>query len=478
MLNQHRERAEALVSELWENQDNVPEVLTQRITENRARIPRFEFDLLLGIAGSGADEYLERIADNSGAPDITRWGARRRLGWPERGEKARRVEFLESLQDPNGTLIAAIDQGTAELPDGEILGEVLAYLTALPSERRRAILTEAVRELAEQSVWLLHAALHIKDAQTQRLAMEELARLRNPASAGPLERLAKTARLAKVRRDAAEAARTVTAGLREAPDAMQLPPVDRALVTTLDGDGGQAIIVVRSLAPGTFMLADFFHNEGWGIKDSFGFSLAPADRVEDIIESFGEEIELVEVDISAVRGALARAIETNAATGHTLPPAFELWEPFVHDYYPPPPDEPVLAPELDDAPYAGRADLLKGSGRLAEHPFFMVWRFDYRETAVAMMAAPPPNGGNLTEKQYGPMIRQLLTAEVRDRLRRRLRRQAWLLEHAGQTKERDLALAAAAALATDNEALLVRHPFIRAMVKDSVANVLDYMLHP
>ncbi len=71
------------------------------------------------------------------------------------------------------------------------------------------------------------------------------------------------------------------------------------------------------------------------------------------------------------------------------------------------------------------------------------------------------------------MIRQLVDTPQRERLRQRLRRQAWILDRQGDQRERDLALATAASLDRTTAAGLVNHAFVRAMVDASLDNLLQ-----
>jgi hypothetical protein len=219
-------------------------------------------------------------------------------------------------------------------------------------------------------------------------------------------------------------------------------------------------------------VAGFFHSDEWGVKDVFGTNWAPDEQVEELLQGFADdELDLVELELAAARGALAAALETNAARDAPPPPEFELWAPHFHDAYPPAADEPVVAPELDDAPYAGRQELVRAGGELLDHPFFLSWGFDPQEAALGLMLLAPPASGRWTDKQYRPLIGSFATPLVLNRLRRRLRRQAWLLEQAGHTRERDLALATAASLADTAPAKLVKHPFLRGMVNVTLGHL-------
>ena len=134
----------------------------------------------------------------------------------------------------------------------------------------------------------------------------------------------------------------------------------------------------------------------------------------------------------------------------------------------------VAAPELDDAPYVHRKDLVRSSRQLADHPFFESWGFDPMKTSVAMLTAPPPSGSRLTDRQYRPLM-DLLVFEpsVMAQLRQRLRRQAWVLERAGDLTERDQALATAAALGRADPDELFKQPFLRRLVERSVTAVVS-----
>ena len=468
-----------LVEQLWRSRRSLPEILTQRVITGRARIPAFTFDLLGGFAGAEAAKYLRRIAATPQLLDIVRWGARRRASWPERGQAKRRLEFLATLQDADETLVVAVDQGTVTWPpDNDILEEVLAYLLVLPSERRQAAVTRIAAAIGLRAGLLLHAVLHIDDPATQRLALSELLRLREPGAAAPIARLARTARDAGIRAEAKAAARRLR--LRPVEDAaafppLPLPPVEDVTITGIDGDGGQVVIVVRRLAEGVFAMVDVLYKDNWGIKDSLGASRATVDRTEFILESLQlEDIEAVAGDLAAARSVIAMAIEDNAATGQPIPPAFELWEPLLHETYPPADDEPVATTELDDAPYGDRRDLVRMSGALADHPFFESWGFERADMVVALFTTPPPGrSGRLGDRQYKRLIEQLVTPDVRETFRRRLRRQAWLLQKDDDEPARDLALATAAHLASATPAELSKLPFLRALVDHSIAHLYD-----
>ncbi len=472
------ERAADIMERLNANRKVAADVLTARLSEGRGMVPAFEFELLQMLAGSRGRTLLRRIASSASAPDIVRFGAARRAGWPERGEGKRRLSFLEGLESPDETLVHATLQGCSTWPpNGEILTEVLGYLLVLPPERARAIVLDALEGTEGKCVWLAHALLHSPDPETQKAVLASLARRRDPGSVGPIRRMAELTRREDVRQEARAALRRLNLqviGGNNHSERRALPPVGRVVMTALDGAGGQAILVSRDLGNGLFIAADFFHNETWGVKDAFGASWVQGDRVGMMIEDFEDDrIPVVEVDLPAARGALADALRTNAETGHAIPPAFEIWEPMVHESYPPPDQEPFVTPELDDSPFERREDLLDQSPSLLSHRFFTSWFFSPELTAVAVLQAPPPGRKGITDAQLKPMVRSIVNPKVRQVLRQRLCKQAWLLDRQGDERERDLSLAAAASLRVEDPNRQARNPFLQAMVGLSLANLFS-----
>lgn len=492
MLGGDEARARELLEGLGRAERSLPGVLTRRLIDGRARIPMLAFDLIEAIAGEKAVTYLDRIAADPNAADIVRFGAHRRAGWAEadqeeadpslaQDEAEARLAFLATLRDPDGTLILALAQSSDWPPRVEVLEEVLGYLKALPDERQRALLSRASAELGQAAAWVLQAALHLDTPSVQRLALAELLRLHAPGAVGALRRLERTAADPELRAEAGTAARRL--GIRVVdqapPSPLPMPSLDRALLSIIDNDGGQVVIVVRQIAEGLVLFADLFINDQVGIKSAFGRSHTPPDFVDEILDDLVEEggVDLVEVDLAAVRGALAAALEVNATHGYPLPPEFEVWEPFVHESYPPAADEPIVVPKLDDAPYAGRDDLVARGDELLDHAFFDVWSFGIEATAAAMLRAPLPARSEWTERQYRPLIEHLVPPSVVAQLRDRLRRQAWLLEQRGDVEARDLALATAAYLAAPSRAGLVKLPFLRRLVEIGVSDLANLFAH-
>lgn len=483
LLAVDRAQIEATSQRLWESSETstLPaEAITRRLIAGTSRAGVMAFSMLEIVAGENAPVYWQQIFDNRDTPDLTRFAARRRYGWPQRGAAKLRREFLETLRDPEGTLAAAVQVADAgPTTDGEVLEEVLGYLTALSSERRRAAVTRIVEEAGRSALRLLHALLHVNDAATQRQALAQLVAWREPGSIGPVERLAATARTKAVKAEAEKTLsrlrlRDVTAGGNEVELGKPLPPVSAAYLSPLDGDGGQIAVIIRQPAAGVYSFLNVFHNEPFGIKDTIAKQIVPAEMLDEMMEDFQiAQLELIDVGPTAVRGAMVRAAEVNAAMRKAIPPVYEIWEPFLHDAEPAPADEEIVIPELDDAPYAGRDDLLGESDELLDHLWFAAWGFPYDEVIQTMTQSPAPTRGRLTERQIRPFVERFMTPAMCAKLRSRLRRQAWLLDRVGDTTERDQALAVAASLVDAAPEKLVRNRFVRKLVRVSVETAAE-----
>jgi hypothetical protein len=488
ILSHDREGVTALTQSMWQHRTRLPEFLTRRVVEGRAAIPAIAMEMLGGFAGPKATTFLRRIADQQNVPDIVRFGAQRRSGWPERGATKRRLAFLESLENPDQTLVVAIDQGTDTWPpECEILDEVLGYLAVLPSARAQKIAKAAVDEVGERASWLLHALLELKDASLARCAIRCLEQLHDVGAIAPLRRLARSTGVAALRKDATTAAEhlaALPADRRVPSESKALPTAQKVLLSVVDGAGAQTVLVTRQIVEDVVIMANYLSTDSWGIKDTFGQDRVPAVELPPILEEFESAgVSLVEVDLAACRGVMQSAVDVNGSTGQPIPPVFELWEPFLHEIYPPPVDEPVVVPELDDAGYAGRADLLKANGKLFDHRFFESWAFAPEDLALAMFLTPVAKSRLRSNKQFAPLVEAIMNPATCARYRQRLRRQAWLLDRVGDAHARDLALATAASLDKASPADLAKQPFFLEMAsrtfEEVVSNVLgDFGMPP
>ncbi|HEX2172480.1 MAG TPA: hypothetical protein VHL09_08540, partial [Dehalococcoidia bacterium] len=435
---------------LYASRRSLPDIVAGRLVGGRTKLPEYELQLLAAATGAQAPRYLRRIAADRQAPDATRLEAQRLVGWPERGAVKRRVSFLASLANPEAALLEAINRAfLAYAWPAEALAEVLDHLVALPPDRRLAIIRTAIERRLTGTALLLKALLHVDDPAVQRTALSGLVEYRLPWSAAAVERLTTITPNDILRAEARRARDQILSSALGAPqaDAIDLPPVDRVLLSVVDSAGGQLLLILRSQGPEVYQLTNLFLDDVTGIRDVHGATGVAASQADDIAAVFAAQgVDLVEVDLAVARGAVQSALGVNAEAGRLPPPAFELWEPLLHESLPPEAAEAVTVPELDDAA-AGRARPGRHRHRLVDHPFFATWLPDMdRLDAVFDEVPPPPASGRLTERQYRPLIDAWLDPPTRELVRRRLRRQAWLLDRGGESGLRDEALAIAAGL--------------------------------
>jgi hypothetical protein len=469
------ERAAASLQSLRAVRRRVPDLLARRLIAGRARNPFLLLNLLAAYADRRVAPLMERIVDANGTPDLVRFGAQRHAGW-DFDEPQERQEFLATLADPEATLVEAARYAVSDWPpDGDVLDEVHVTLHALSPERRRAVVARIVAELGAEARWLLHALVHEDERELRRLALDELVRLRAADSEAAIARLLTCAPDRGTRRQAEEALRQLRADARPGVPARSLPPLLHVKASPPDAEGAQAVIVARRALGGLVMFAMFLCEEG-EVSTALATRHATAEQLTDVESKLtGPGIPLVDIDLAEARGLVASAIGGMPHGTPYISPEFEFWEPFLHDVYPPPADEPYATLQLDDAPYVLRSDLVPRTGALLEHPFFAGWTFDQDVTAAAMAHTRPPVADLWTDEQFRPLIRRLVTSEEREWLRRVLRHQAWFLERTGDEENRDLALATAAALRQAKGDELVSLPFLRAMVRrsaDVVASLL------
>jgi hypothetical protein len=309
--------------------------------------------------------------------------------------------------------------------------------------------------------------------------IEALQAMRDPTLRPVLEERACYDPSEKVRNAARQAA-TSLAREEKAPPISILelpvapPPLKRCLVSTIDGDGGQLLLVIRQPPGGRSCV--FWHvmmDDHEGIKDCFGGQADSVGAIEAMINDGMADmgLELVEVSLQRVREELRSAYELTIRSGRRLPPSYMSWQSWqcgedleaVRSY-------PV--PELTSEEWP---DLLAKCGELLALDEFDSWYFG------------PDELGGLKRKllrtlQYDDAtvdglvsqgIKQIVRGTRRRRLRHRLSRQAWLLAQLYEGDEiPKLALAAAAALDDSRGRALVQHPLLREMMLRSLTHAL------
>lgn len=493
-------------------------VLARLLIEDRLPAPGAGFHMIEALTFGYPHDILRQIALNPHAPDVTRFGAHRRMGWQHLGSDAEiarlRQEFLSTMRDPEGMLAVTAAVVLETWPVGlEILDEIVRYLAVLDSAARVAILRRVVDAAEGRAVWLLHAMLAMPDIETQRYAVQELARFRNPVSSGPLSRFVKLTSAAELR-DAAEAAlqRMRLRAVDRTTDAFlwQLPAHRTVRGSAIGLDGAQTLVLTfeDELTPRLYV--EFLVTDA-GIADAGGrviviqhledagddeyddeyddleedgadeqISLAPAASeyvsggIVRPLRAPGSVNAQIEIDPAHARGIIAAALEQHIASGRPLPPTFELWEPYLHEALPPAPDEPTVPAMLPDRAIAPNPlpeqraleQMLMGAG-------FGTWLIPADRLFAAMERVPPPASPRWSNRQYEGLVEQLFTPDDIGTLTRALLRQAWMLDRSGDTLDRDAVLGIVQSLRTLSYHDMPKHPFVRALLQHSAMVALS-----
>lgn len=462
---------EAITAVLWRHHALVADAATDRLVSGQARLPEMIMDLIGGFVGPGQERYYRRVAESPAAPGGVRLRARKRLPWPARREDTARAGFLQTLADPARAMAELVVEADRSVPAVEDLREVVGYLMAVAADERSRLLVPLLDAAGHTDawLWLARAMLHIPDPILQPALLRAAVDNRDGLAVGSIARLASTAADPAARREAEAAVARLRMTGAVPPDGRArwewepALPIRELWLTNVDGDGAQAVFVVRGQPDHAPVFCHFVWRDTWGPRDAYGNTLRPTVDTAAAVEAMaagGVPIVRVRDDAEAVAAACVRAmVAAAAASKRAWSPVMEVWAPLVSPAAAADPSstagpwEEHLA--LDDASYRRRQRLRDLGDELLDHPFFVSWSLDRARVRRTL----PHLAGNPLE---------LLSAALRPadvtRLRMRLRRQAWLLEHAGDPRARDIALAAAAGLGEASRADLDQHAILRGML--------------
>ena len=385
---------------------------------------------------------------------------------PERMIRKSQEAILSLLQDPlelERMLQAILER---DLP----IAEQPEMLMAMASSQDQRVLP------------LLLCLLHAPDDKLVLGAIEALKIFQDPTTVAILEERARYDPSKKVRGAAEEAvtylksqAPSRPASIFELPVAP--PPLVRCLISTIDGNGGQVLLIVRQADDGTFPFLDLMFNDHEGIKDCFGGLSGDEDEAAEVmIDGLGEMgIEMVEISLERARTELERAYQITLQARRRLPPSYMSWRSWLQGED----REPVETFPLPQIADEEQVELLQRCGELLELDEFDSWFFNPEELHGLEREFEPLAKRPNTDQEIEALIRRgigLVVDDPRRRLlRERLERQAWLLTQLYVDEEiPKLALAAAAGLADDADLPLEEHPLLHEMMFASFLNAIDW----
>ena len=384
--------------------------------------------------------------------------------------------FRRVISDPEALMRSGVEQMLATVGEPEEVEAFLEMMAESPPEELALYIQEMLTPLADRRLLLmLTALLHVEHDDIIITVIDAIERIKEPATIPLLEERARYDPSRRVRRAAEKAVLRLQVRVGD-PDEERLPwialsslPLAHCLLCTIDGSGGQVLIVAREQSDGNLQVLDLMFNDHEGIKDCFSFVM-DEEELGEMTSSFGSA-EFVDISLERARAEIARAYPITLETGRRLPPAFMAWRGWLEgddsrslDVFP----APVLEPSR-------QAELLEECVELLDLEEFEFWFFNPDEVRPFMSRYQELLPLTRSEREkFGALLDDAIEVVVRDNyaplLPGRLRRQAWLLAQIYEDEEIPLwALAAAAAI---EEGVLVDHPLLRDMMEVSFNNAI------
>lgn len=387
--------------------------------------------------------------------------------------------FFASLHDPVGMFQRMRERLLAELSASLPLRQAAVEGVQEYDADQLAGWLEFFIELEDpRALHVLLPLLHLPDERRVLLVIETLDQLGHPAATPDLTELAEWHTSRRVRKAARAtlghltmrgSARTVDQTLPPAP----LPPLERASLTTIDGDGGQAIGVVRRQENGLFTVMSLAVNDHQGVRNCFAATDVPPDEWDEMLNEFSKGGTFtVDMPLSVCRRTLEQARRLTVQAGLPLPLDAEAWRDMLLGDDLPGVEEPT-PPTLT---VAEATELLPDTDDLFDGKFFDFWFFNPAEIGPFLDEAE-----RLEEERWDDrwdrfvkkVLRRLATKDVRGQLRARLERQAALLAGLEEDAQARLAVAAAWGLSKESGVKPQDHPFLLEMVEASFDNVWE-----
>lgn len=434
---------------------------------------------------------LREIGDKRAARPL-----RRMLSQPEYGDREKlrviqtldalgapvdRATFLRAISDPDTLIRGSLEEMLETIDDPDVVAGFLDMMTDSPPEMLTLYLSEVLTPLADRRLLLLLTALLYDESdETILVAIDALERLKEPATIPLLEERAQYDSSPQVRHAAESAALRLLARVGP-PDDRELtwpwavpPPFPLAycMLCTMDGNGGQVLLVSRRQPDGKLATFDLMFNDHEGIKDCFNVVLDEIE-LEEMMDTFSG-VEFVDVRLERARDVLAAAYQTTLEAGRRFPPTLLAYRGWLKGEDNREVDESPL-PSLDPA---RREELLSECADLLDLDEFDFWFFNPDEVAdfmpryrELMRERKAVRGKSAYEKLIDQAIESLVDEKYRGLLASRLRRQAWLLAQIYEDLDISLwALVAADAL-QDN--VTVTHPLLRELMDYSFDNAWE-----
>lgn len=478
------ERAERLIDELRRAGPRVLEPLFAWLRGGSEVERQAAGALLVTLADDMTAARLSRLAGEPDLPDVARAHIAAIL--EELGETEAARAIWSQLPDPMEAATRLLEEIlTASLTSPTGLQMVLEMIDTLPPEGSEQL----VRSLGPGDPRAQTILLALLDGAepTALAAARALADWQDAAVLPALAAAARRLPFPTVRQAAAEAQQQIEQRLGVETPASARPlwlwsgpengaPVREVWASLLDGDGGQVVLVCRGPKRGPYLLSSVFHNERHGIQDADGSEALSREEYQGLVQAFAHEgIRLVRVDLAQARWLIEEAYALNLRNRRRLPLAFWAWRTLFRQ-----PAETLAAeqPWVKETPalpddWAAR---LLDAAKLLRRPEFDSWLFEPKYIGAELNELTATSQEGLTGRAYRQRLDHLVesaiqrafTVPVRERLTRRLRLQARMLQMAGEGELAQLALIASTSLAKGSGVAPTRNPFLRRMMTQTL----------
>ena len=386
---------------------------------------------------------------------------------------------FEYLRDAEGAIRRSQQEFLARMQDPLQLSNFLdADLQVLPILQSPDALQRFAETGGPETFSLLLCLLHTPQDRLITAAIKALETLGLSEAVPYLEERFSHDNSRRVRQAAKRAAECLTGQVGR--HAEKPAPPDESLlgclITSIDGNGGQILLIARQTAEGHCKFLNVMFNDHEGIKDCYGGLSPTLDEVEELISGGlgAMGIELVEISLEKAREELSRGIRTTQEAHRRLPVGFMAWRHWALGEAP---DSPETFP-LPDIPPTEREALLAQCDELFDLDEFGSWFFNVPDLhGLDRQYRRLQRRGQVNAAKEEALItqgvRRVVDLARRQRLRDRLRRQAWLLAQIYEDSGiPGMTLVAADALEDDSPFPPEEHPLLRRMMHHSFLNAV------
>jgi hypothetical protein len=386
---------------------------------------------------------------------------------------------FEYLRDPEGAVLRSQQEFLTQLQDPLELSNFLGGdVQDLPIFQSPEAMQHYVETGGPSVFSLLLCLLHSPQNRVVTTAIKGLETLGLPEAVPYLEERATYDPDRQVRRVSRRVAQQLAAQVGRRGEWLAPPdePLQACSITSIDGNGGQVLLITRQTADDRCKFLDVMFNDHEGIKDCFGGLSPTSEEIRDVIgDGLGSMgIELVDISLERAREELGRAIQTTQEARRRLPVAFMAWR---HWALGEDPDPPETFP-LPEVPPTERDDLLADCDELLDLEEFNSWFFNVADLhgldrQYRRLQRKDPDNEAAEKALITQGVGRVVDKACRQLLRDRLRRQAWLLAQIYEDKDIPrLALVAADALEDDSLFKPEEHPLLREMMYHSFLNAV------